>query len=116
MQNIDTIVRNGTRHKVGFCTRSVWKNSNPTANFAAQEVTLTGSSSWFLVKTKTAATVDGYTYTVVQAGVLSVCLANYHGNRSRAVTISGNTATFETGYSGGTAGTSHAIPVEIFTL
>lgn len=116
MESINTINRNGRNYPVGFSPRSVWKNPNETANFAAQSVTLSGTGTFYLVKTRNTGSTAAYSYSIVRAGVLSTCTNTYHGTRSRAVTISGTTATFETGYSGGTAGTSHAIPVEIFTI
>lgn len=108
-----TIITSGSKMEL------LWTNPSPSSNFAAQTVSLDLSSydAVFLKCYTTTDTpryftclfmVDGNIWTMYAVGGAA-------SNRyNRLVTVSDTGLVFAGGYSNGTAGSAHAIPIEVY--
>lgn len=112
--------RNGLLN-VGMSMTLLWTNVDDESAFAAQTLSLNiGGYDAVLIKFKLAANVSTYANTIGFVGERTTLYSSNASTTSytykRYATITTSDITFSTGYRGATAGTSYAIPCEVYGI
>lgn len=112
--------RNGLLN-VGMSMTLLWTNVDDESAFAAQTLSLNiGGYDAVLIKFKLATNVSTYANTIGFVGERTTLYSSNASTTSytykRYATITTSDITFSTGYRGATAGTSYAIPCEVYGI
>lgn len=112
--------RNGLLN-VGMSMTLLWTNVDDESAFAAQTLSLNiGGYDAVLIKFKLAANVSTYANTIGFVGERTTLYSSNASTTSytykRYATVTTSDITFSTGYRGATAGTSYAIPCEVYGI